>query len=181
METNNLNRLISAADGADDREACLKFWIAAYTRPRSENKAATELTRLGIQTYVPIQKQLRIWSDRKKYVEVPVIPLVFFAKVGEEEIKKIKFHPLVQKILTYPGDRRPAVIPEVEINNLRLLLNQSEIPVDFEFGSFETNDHVIITSGKLKGLSGMVKGGKKRHIYNMDFGQSIRRISHKDR
>ncbi len=53
----------SSANVTGDREACSKFWIAAYTRPRSERKAAQELAKLGIETYVPVQKQMRLWSD----------------------------------------------------------------------------------------------------------------------
>lgn len=51
---------------ADGREARSKFWIAAYTRPKSEKKAAVELAKSGIEIYVPIQTQIREWSDRRK-------------------------------------------------------------------------------------------------------------------
>ncbi len=157
MEIDNLSKVVSAVNGTDDREARSKFWIAVYTRPKSEKKAAAELGRLGIETYVPVQRQLRIWSDRKKYIEVPVIPMIFFAKVYEEEIKKIKLHHLIRQILSYPGEKRVASIPNWEINRLKQLLNQHEIPVEFEFGKFVTDDLVVITSGKLKGVTGMVK------------------------
>ena len=56
----------SPANGADDREAYQKNWVAVYTRPRSEKKAAEELNKAGIEVYLPIQKQIRQWSDRKK-------------------------------------------------------------------------------------------------------------------
>ena len=57
---------VSAVIGTDECEARSKFWIAVYTRPRSERKAVSELNKLGIETYLPVQKQLRKWSDRKK-------------------------------------------------------------------------------------------------------------------
>ena len=56
MAENDMPEFVSPANGTDDREACSKFWIAAYTRPHIEKKVATELSKSGIETYVPIQK-----------------------------------------------------------------------------------------------------------------------------
>lgn len=81
MTENDIPEFVSPANGTDDREACSKFWIAAYTRPRSEKKVATELSKSGIETYVPIQKQLRIWSDRKNKIEMAVIPMIIFVRI----------------------------------------------------------------------------------------------------
>ena len=70
MNDNSNTHSVPPVNGTDDREARSKFWIAVYTRPRSEKKAASELNKLGIETYLPIQRQLRKWSDRKKIVDV---------------------------------------------------------------------------------------------------------------
>lgn len=148
---------VSPVNGTDDREACSKFWIAAYTRPRSEKKVAAELGKIGIETYVPIQKQLKIWSDRKKYVDVPVIPMIIFVHILDEDIIKIKSHSLIIKIISLPGKKEPAHIPLSQIDNLKFMLNQSDIPVSFEQGHFVTNDVVKISRGKLKGLVGQVR------------------------
>lgn len=51
----------SSVNGTDDREARPKFWIAAYTRPRSEKKAASELSKI-MTTYVATQTQIKQWS-----------------------------------------------------------------------------------------------------------------------
>lgn len=152
---------VTPVNGTDDREARSKFWIAAYTRPRSEKKTASELIKLGIETYVPIQSQLKVWSDRKKYIDVPVIPMIIFAKTSIEELIKVKSHPLIINILTYPGSKSPARIPVVQIENLRYMLSQSDIPVSFEHGYFETDDMVTIIRGNLRGLVGQVRNIKK--------------------
>lgn len=151
---------VSAVIGTDDREARSKFWIAVYTRPRSEKKAASELTKSGVEIYLPIQKQLRKWSDRKKYVDVPIIPMIIFAKISDDEIQRIKSHPLIINILSYPGVKVPAHIPAIQIDNLKYLLNQSDISVSFEQGHFETDDLVMIVRGNLKGLTGQVRNVK---------------------
>lgn len=157
MDENNISELFPSVDVTDDREARSKFWIAAYTRPRSEKKAALELRKIGVETYVPIQKQLRIWSDRRKFVEIPVIPMIFFAKISVGDFRIIREHPLVIRILSQPGKKDPAHIPTDQIDNLKYMLGQSEIPVSFENGHFKTDDLVTIVRGSLKGLIGQVK------------------------
>ncbi len=153
----NLNSTSSTVNVTDDREARSKFWIAAYTRPRSEKKVSLELRNLGIEIYLPIQKQLRTWSDRKKFVEVPVIPMIIFAKITEEDIQIIREHSLIIRVICQPGRNIPAHIPADQIDDLKYMLGQSEIPVSFEHRKFNTEDIVQITRGHLKGLKGKVK------------------------
>lgn len=152
---------VTPVNGTDDREARSKFWVAAYTRPRSEKKSALELSKIGIETYVPIQKQLKMWSDRKKLVDVPVIPMIIFACISEENILMIKAHSLIIKIISLPGKKEPAQIPSAQIENLKFMLNQTDIPVSFEQGHFDTDDVVKIVRGKLKGLVGQVRAVKE--------------------
>ncbi len=96
---------VTPVNGTDDREARSKFWIAAYTRPRSERKLAQELSKLGIETYVPIQFQLRQWSDRKKKIDVMIIPMIVFAHITEADVATIRTRPHALRILTYPGQK----------------------------------------------------------------------------
>lgn len=160
MDENNIPELVPAVDVTDDREARSKFWIAAYTRPRSEKKVALELRKIGIETYVPIQKQLRIWSDRRKFVEIPVIPMIIFAKISEADILILREHSLIIRIISQPGMKVAAHIPTDQIDNLKYMLGQSEIPVSFENGDFKSDDFVTIVRGSLTGLIGQVKDVK---------------------
>lgn len=55
MTTFHESRGVTPVNGTDDHEAHSKIWIAVYTRPRSEKKVANELSKSGIETYLPIQ------------------------------------------------------------------------------------------------------------------------------
>lgn len=149
----------SAVNGTDDREARSKFWIAAYTRPKSEKKASSELTKIsGIETYAPTQTVIKQWSDRRKKVEVVVIPMVIFAEVSsDEDILTIKKHPLILKVLTLPGQKEPAQIPTKQIEQLKFMLNESDEPVEFVQGNFKVSDEVRVVRGNLAGLEGIVQ------------------------
>ena len=48
-------------------------WYPVYTHPRAEKKACQALLNKGIETYLPLHRQLKQWSDRKKWVEEPFI------------------------------------------------------------------------------------------------------------
>ena len=43
-----------------------------YTRPRWEKKIASLLDSRGIENYLPLNKILKQWSDRKKIVQEPL-------------------------------------------------------------------------------------------------------------
>lgn len=162
---------MTPANGADDREACPKFWIAVYTRPKSEKKAAVELAKSGIETYVPIQSQIREWSDRRKRVEVVVIPMLLFARVAIEDVLTIKKHSLILNVLGYPGRKEPARIPESQIINLKYMLNDADSPVTFIEHPFNLTDTVKVTRGNLIGLIGKVERiteGKTKLIVCLD-------------
>lgn len=150
---------VSSANGTDGREACSKFWIAAYTRPKSEKKVASELKKNpGIEIYAPTQTIVMQWSDRKKKIDVVVIPMVIFAKVStEDEILAIKKHPLILKVLTLPGQKKPAHIPDNQIEQLKFMLNKSDELVEFVQGNFKVLDEVKVVRGHFAGLQGVVQ------------------------
>lgn len=173
METHKgiTEECVTAANGTDDREARSKFWIAAYTRPKSEKKAAVELAKSDIETYVPIQTQIREWSDRRKKVEVVVIPMILFAKVAAEDILTVKKHPLIINVLGYPGRKQPADIPEVQIINLKYMLKDAGSPVTFIEHPFNLTDTVRVTRGNLVGLIGKIERiteGKTKLVVCLD-------------
>ena len=57
------------------------LWYAVHVMPRWEKKVYTALLEQHIETYAPLQKRLKQWSDRKKWVEEPVIRSYVFVKI----------------------------------------------------------------------------------------------------
>lgn len=156
---NDFSDDVTTVHGTDDREARQKFWIAAYTKSKGEKKASEEISKmLRVETYTPVQTRIRQWSDRKKKVDFVVIPMVIFAQVSsEEEILSIKKHPLVYSVAAFPGERSAAKIPTSQIEKLKFMLGQSDIPVTVTEKPFRTGDMVQVVRGGLQGLKGEVK------------------------
>ena len=151
------SRFGSSVNGTDDREACPKSWIALYTRPRSEKKVRAYLDSIGIENYLPVQYQLRQWSDRKKLVEVVVIPMVIFISVERPERFTMFNNPLIIKPLyQMGGGNKLAVIPDSQIEQLKFILGQSDYPITFDPDIFKVNDKVRVVRGPLMGLTGEI-------------------------
>lgn len=145
---------ISTVDVTDDREACPKHWVAALVQVRNEKSVGKKLQDLGIENYVPTQSEIHQWSDRKKKIERVVIPMIVFIRAQENAIKELAYHPFIHKLLTAPGQRTPAIIPDIQIENLKFMLGQTEAQVEIKERIFKTGDHVRIVRGPLKDLEG---------------------------
>ena len=147
----------------DDREAHPKHWVAALVQVRSEKAVSKKLKDLNIDNYVPTQWEIHQWSDRKKRVERVIIPLIVFVHADMATIKRLIYHPFIHKLVTYPGQRTPAIIPDEQVEKLKFMLRQSEMPVEMQERIFRTGDHVRIVRGPLKDLEGelcRVESGK---------------------
>ena len=42
-------------------------WFAIRVKSRSEKKVYADLAEQNIEAYLPLQRKLRVWSDRKKW------------------------------------------------------------------------------------------------------------------
>jgi len=91
-------------------------WIAAYTRPRWEKVVASQLLKVGIQSYVPIRREVRQWSDRKKTVEVPLLPSYVLVQLDPTHYQKVFQADGIVRVITF--NRRLAVIRSSEIDLL---------------------------------------------------------------
>ena len=161
----------TAVNVTDDREACPKRWVAALVQVHSERSVSKRLQDMGIESWVPTQSEVHQWSDRKKKVERVVIPMIVFVHVQESDIKPLAYHSFIHKLLTAPGQRTPAIIPDAQIESLRFMLGQSEAQVEIRERVLKTGDHVRIVRGPLKGLEGelcKVEDGKPMVAVQVD-------------
>jgi len=122
-----------------------------YTCARHEKSAYTQLLRKGIESLLPVQKQFRQWSDRKKWIEVPLFPSYVFVKPMPDQIESVLRTPGVVRYVTF--NNRKAVVRSEEINFL-LKCQSADISVEVTANSFDHEERVIITSGIFAGYSG---------------------------
>lgn len=157
METTadeKISHSVASVNGTDDREAHPKYWVATLVQVRSEKAVGKKLDGLKIENYVPTQKEIHQWSDRKKKVERVIIPLVVFVHADKATIKRLITYTFIHKVLSYPGTNIPALIPDIQIETLKFMLKQSEALVEMRHTVFKTGDYVRVVRGPLKGLEG---------------------------
>jgi transcription antitermination factor NusG len=128
-------------------------WYVVYTRPRWEKKIATILDNRGIENYLPLNKVLKQWSDRKKMVQEPLFKGYLFIKIVEKEKWDVK---LVDGILNYVHWLgKPAVVKETEIENIKKFLQEFENVQVFD-RTLNKGDEVIVQQGIMMNYKGIV-------------------------
>lgn len=137
-------------------------WHAVYTKSRAEKKVLLELEFQGIEAYLPLQKKLRQWSDRKKWVETPLISGYIFVHINNFHYDKVL---QTQGVVTYVRfEGKAAIIPDDQIDAIKRLLRQHQYEVKISHENFSEGDHIEVMGGPLMGLKGTLVSlrGKKR-------------------
>ena len=136
-------------------------WYALYTEPRHEKKVADRLLKLGVEVYCPLVTQIKQWSDRKKKVEVPLLPSYVFVKL-EDSNRDVVFQVSgVVRYLFWLG--KPAIIRNEEIQQLKQWLLDTVV-TSFEVKGIQVGDTYKIQTGPLAGKLGIVSKVEKKHL-----------------
>lgn len=150
-----------------------KKWFAVYTSPRAEKKVAERLAKAGIDYYLPLFKQLKKWSDRKKWVEEPLFKSYMFVKISESEYFKVLNTLGIVRYITFSGKAVP--VPENDIDIIRKLL--IEYPDELEaVDNLEAGTPIEIIAGPMMGVTGELvdyRGEKRASIRVEYINQSI--------
>lgn len=136
-------------------------WYVIYTKSRQEKYVARWLSEKNISYYLPLQKIVRQWKDRRKWVEVPLIYSYIFVRVKDDrEYMEILQTDGVVSFITFEG--KPATVPEQQIKAIKLLLaGEAELEVTTDI--FEKGDEIEVKAGPLKGLKGELINVKNKH------------------
>ncbi len=156
-------------------ELMKKNWFVVYTKPRHEKKSAEFLRMSGIEVFLPLRKELRSWSDRKKWVEMPLFPSYLFVNIFEEDYKQVASTYGVVRFIY--SDGKPAKISDTEIFSIKKLIEFSpNIPMEVRDEMFEVGDETIVRSGPLKGLKAKLvefKGKSRIAVEIINLGKTI--------
>src|SRR3954470_8695806 len=133
-------------------------WYALYTRPRWEKKVNTLLTQKGIESYCPLNKVRRKWSDRMKTIEEPLFKSYVFVRMKDEERTNIRMTDGVINFVYW--DNKPAIIKDKEIQTIRKFLDEYE-NVEAVKLDFRPDERIKVIAGPL-----MDKEGKILEVQN---------------
>ena len=91
-------------------------WHAVSVRPRHENIVTRHLERQGLNCFLPVYRSVRRWKDRRKELEMVLLPGYVFVNLRAGEGSCVLRAPGVLRFVTFQG--QPAVIPVSEIRAL---------------------------------------------------------------
>ena len=141
----------------------MKDWFAVYIRARAEKKVKESLDKKEIENYLPLKKHLRQWSDRKKWVEMPVISGYIFVKINSTDRLDVLKTDFVLGYVRYLG--ADAKIPENQMNAMKCMLGQSEYEIDTDFTNYRKGQPVNVIAGPLTGLKGeLIEAKNKKKV-----------------
>jgi transcription termination/antitermination protein NusG len=151
-----------------------KKWLVFYTQSRQEKKVRDLLLRNGHEVFLPMQKVLRQWSDRKKKVEVPLFNSYIFVFESEDKIVNVLQTPGIAWNIRH--NDKPAVLHPKELATIQRFLASGLLVEVAPLAGAEVGDLVEIMGGPLKGLQGRIQrsqDGDKLTLSLESIGQSL--------
>jgi transcription antitermination factor NusG len=131
-----------------------RLWYAVHTRSNFEKRVAVELGLKGIETFLPSFCEVHRWKDRKKTVEIPYFASYVFVRIEdspEQRLDVLRTSGTV-RLLGSRGEIEP--IPDLEIENLQLLVESSLSACAHPF--LKEGSTVRVKSGPLRGIEGLL-------------------------
>ncbi len=128
-------------------------WYPVYTQPRAEKKAYQALTNKGIETYLPLHRQLKQWSDRKKWIEEPFIKSYLFVRITEYEQTEVLMTKGIARFIYFSN--QVTSMPDRQVEELKLVM-ASPYELEITEKNLQPGEKIVIKAGPLKGLTGEI-------------------------
>lgn len=124
-------------------------WTAIYVSSRHEKKVQDRLLALDIEAYTPLRRSLRQWSDRRKWVLLPLLPGYVLVRPGQGQRDRVLQQPGVVAFVRSAG--QDAMVRQCEVDTLRRI-EEHGYEAELLATEYAPGDRVCITQGPLRGL-----------------------------
>ncbi len=143
-----------------------QYWYILKTKSNAEKVVQNRLQAIEKEVYLPMYEAIRIWSDRKKKIEIPLLSTYVFVRCGLNELESITRVPGVAWLVQDMGI--PAVVKEYEIENLRIFAQEKEGHKHEELSDYSVGETVQVTHGNFQGLIGKMVHSKGEYRVMME-------------
>ena len=147
-------------------------WYVLHTKPRCEKKAEEKLLSLGINAFCPTCSEIRLWSDRKKRIDVPVLPSMILVNIDDKDINRVFDSSKVLRYMFWLGKR--AVVTQSEVDVLKKYLNGHYNILDSKSMNIKVGDNFSLSSfNNEKGIVNRISNNNI-WIYLKSIGYSVK-------
>jgi len=130
-------------------------WMVIYVASRQEKVVAGRLAQLNIEHYLPLVSRMRIWSDRRKKIEMPLFNGYLFVRPTFTHRDLVLQQPGAVAYVRYNG--QPARVREEEIETIRgLIACGYDLEATGIHAAAAPGTLVRITQGPLRGFQGEI-------------------------
>ena len=143
-------------------EAGAPCWFALETRHHCEKRVVQELSRKGIETFLPERTEIRSWSDRAKTIRVPLFPGYAFVRLDRSRDTRLRVLQTagVTGLVSAHGEAVP--VPTDQVEHLRRLL-QENVPCSLH-AFLRAGQRIRVRGGSLDGVEGILVDSGTRHL-----------------
>jgi transcription antitermination factor NusG len=127
-------------------------WYAVRTRSNQEWVVATILESKGYESYLPVCRQRRRWSDRVVNTDVPLFPGYVFCRFDHE--RRLPIISTMGVVCIIGCGHNPEPIPDSEIQAIGAVLRSGLSAEPHPF--LHVGQRVRISHGSLKDLEGIL-------------------------
>jgi transcription antitermination factor NusG len=128
-----------------------KHWYVIYTSPNCEKKLLMQIRKLSLVAYLPLNEEIRQWSDRQKKVTVPLFKSYLFVCLDYAGIHTVRALPGFVDFIRFGG--LPKVIPAKEIKLIKTVMAMNKY-VETTSNRLIKGDRVKLLKGSLAGYEG---------------------------
>lgn len=147
-----------------DEKLLERKWHVIYTKSKWEKKTADVLMQHGVESWCPVQKKERQWSDRKKIIEEPLFRSYVFVKISQTERVKVQETNGVVNFLYF--EKKPAIIRDNEIDAIKKYLGMANSSIKIvNLANIPPQTKVAINQGLFMGQRGEVIKASKKTVF----------------
>jgi hypothetical protein len=115
---------------------------------------------IGIEAYCPVRTEVKLWSDRKKSISVPVLPSMVLVKIDKNKRNSVFDIPGVVRYMFWL--KKHAIVRDNEVDSLKLLLESKNI-IEQNVESYNVGEEIKISS--FDDQTGIIKKISKNQIW----------------
>ena len=127
-------------------------WFVLTARSRHEKAVAQSLLSKDLESYVPLYRSRRLWTDRLKPVDLPLFPGYVFCRFDYASRLPVLNTPGITSVVSFSNV--PAPVPDEEILRIQAI-QASGLPAE-PWPYLRVGQKARIERGSLAGLEGIL-------------------------